>query len=116
MSTPLVPHLNVWIEAEGEVVLSLWRVELLEAIDETGSITAAAARMDVQYQRAWHRLDEMERGLGLRLVDRQVGGVGGGGAYLTDAGRAHVARFRRFYQAIEEVAASEFAAAFGGQS
>ena len=36
------PRLNVWIEHNGTVVLSEWRVRLLEAIDQTGSISRAA--------------------------------------------------------------------------
>ena len=32
------PRANFWIEQDGQVVLSSWRVKLLEAIAETGSI------------------------------------------------------------------------------
>ena len=85
LSEALTSHLNLWLECDGEVVLSVWRVQLLAAIDQTGSISAAAERMQVQYRLAWDRLDEMERGLGLRLVDRHAGGAGGGGARLTAA-------------------------------
>ena len=65
----LTPHLNLWLEQDGQVVLSVWRVQLLTAIDQTGSISAAAERMQVQYRLAWDRLDEMERG-----ARRTVGG------------------------------------------
>ena len=42
-SSPLTVHANLWLETNDKVVLSRWRVQLLEAIDETGSIRAAAA-------------------------------------------------------------------------
>ena len=52
---PMHPRANFWIERDGEVLLSTWRVRLLEAIAETGSISAAAARMNISYRRAWDR-------------------------------------------------------------
>jgi molybdate transport system regulatory protein len=60
VTNPLVPQINLWLEKDGQVALSRWRVQLLEAIAETGSIRAAAARMPVPYYRAWRRLNEME--------------------------------------------------------
>jgi len=115
MAAALDLHANLWLEQNNEVVLSSWRVQLLEAIEATGSISAAAERMHVQYHRAWDRLDEMERGLGVQLVDRQVGGPGGGGARLTEAGRSYVARFNRFSQSIESIIRQQFRRTFGGE-
>jgi molybdate transport system regulatory protein len=74
---------NFWVEKDGEVVLSRWRVALLRAIDESGSISAAAERMGIPYRRAWDRVHECEERLGLKLIDTQTGGLGGGGAQLT---------------------------------
>ena len=62
------PRSNLWIEKNGQVVLSRWRVNLLRAIDETGSISAAAEKMQVSYHRAWEKLHEMETRLGVALV------------------------------------------------
>jgi molybdate transport system regulatory protein len=108
MSSALTPHANLWLERDDRVVLSSWRVRLLEAIEETGSISAAAERMQVQYRCAWDKLEEMETGLGLRLVDRQVGGPRGGGARLTACGRDYVARFHQFAQGIETLIERQF--------
>lgn len=108
MSSALTPHANLWLEQDDRVVLSSWRVRLLEAIEETGSISAAAERMQVQYRCAWEKLDEMEAGLGLRLVERHVGGAHGGGARLTDCGRDYVARFHQFAQGIEAIIERQF--------
>ncbi len=92
----LTPHVNLWIERHERVVLSRWRVQLLEAIEATGSISAAAERLGVQYRLAWERLEEMEEGLGLQLVERHVGGSHGGGATLTPIGRQLILRFNDF--------------------
>jgi len=43
----IVPKFNLWLERDGKVVLSAWRIRLLEAIEETGSITAAAVMMEI---------------------------------------------------------------------
>ncbi len=61
------PRLKVWIECEdGRVALSEWRVALLEAIDEHGSLVAAARALGVPHRTAWQRIREMEPCLGVR--------------------------------------------------
>ncbi|MCU0503550.1 MAG: LysR family transcriptional regulator [Anaerolineae bacterium] len=112
MTTAISPHANLWVERDGRVVLSLWRVQLLEAIEATGSINAAAERMQVQYHRAWDRLQEMEQGLGVPLIERHVGGQGGGGARLTEAGRQYVACFNVFARSVEGLISEQFNQAF----
>ena len=107
------PRLNVWIEHNGTVVLSEWRVRLLEAIDQTGSISSAAEVMKVTYHRAWEKIHEMEEGLGFKLVDAQVGGVGGGGAQITVRGRELIKKFRAFSQGLTEEIGQRFGTAFG---
>ena len=106
------PKFNLWIEHNGVVVLSEWRVKLLEAIDQTGSISRAAEHMKVTYHRAWEKLHEMEEGLGYKLLDAQVGGAGGGGAELTDRARDLVKRFRAFEQGLHDEIDDRFEATF----
>jgi molybdate transport system regulatory protein len=106
------PRINLWIEHDGEVVLSDWRVSLLEAIAETGSISSAAAHMNVPYHRAWDKIHEMEQGLDVKLVEAQVGGAGGGGARLTPEGLDYVERFRRFQAGFKEQVERRFKEAF----
>lgn len=96
------PKFNLWIEHNGVVVLSEWRARLLDAIDQTGSISRAADRMKITYHRAWEKLHEMEVGLGEKLVSAQVGGAGGGGAELTERGRELLAKFRAFSEGLSD--------------
>jgi molybdate transport system regulatory protein len=112
MPADLTPHANLWIERGDRVVLSRWRVQLLEAVETTGSISAAAERMGVQYRLAWQRLEEMEDGLGVRLMDRHVGGPGGGGATLTPNALDLIARFNAFAAAVDDAVGSQFEARF----
>ena len=111
--SPLLARLNLWIERGDRVVLSQWRVRLLEAIEDTGSISAAAERMNVPYHGAWNKPREMEAGLEVRLVVRQRGGARGGSTRLTAEGRDLVTRFNRYAQAVEETLARAFEEAFG---
>jgi len=105
---------NFWIEKDGEVVLSRWRVALLQAVDETGSISAAAERMGIPYRRAWDRIHECEERLGVKLLQTQTGGAGGGGARLTRQGADYVRRFQQFSQGLDELIKKRFAEAFKG--
>jgi molybdate transport system regulatory protein len=84
---------NFWIEVAGEVVLSEWRVVLLQAVEETGSISSAATRMGVHFRVAWRKIKEMEERLGVRLVFGQTGGLHGGGAELTREASDYIRRF-----------------------
>lgn len=107
------PRFNLWIEVEGEVVLSQWRVNLLEHIQQTGSISAAAAAMNVPYRRAWEKVHEMEERLGSKLVDTEVGGAGGGGAELTPLALDLVRRFHTFAGELGSEIEARFETAFG---
>ena len=102
------PKANFWIEEDGKVVLSAWRVRLLEAISETGSISAAASRMDISYRRAWDKIHESEERLGVKLVDTQTGGVGGGGSELTPTAQDYIQRFHEFTAGLNELVAQRF--------
>ncbi len=70
------------------------KVDLLEAISSTGSISAAARAMGMSYRRAWQLVDSMNKGFKEDLVRTATGGRGGGGAEVTARGFDVLARFR----------------------
>lgn len=107
------PQFNVWFEVDGEVAASRWRMRLLDAIGEQGSITAGAEAMGVPYRVAWQKIHEMEERLGEPLLDTTTGGSKGGGARLTDAGRFHVDRMRRFCDRSDAAVAEIYADVYG---
>ena len=92
----LEPHLKLWIEDNGRLLMSDYRVRLLELIAETGSLARAAATLSLSYRRAWGKLKELERNLGMALVSSEVGGPGGGRTSLTPAGKALVSAYEEF--------------------
>lgn len=104
----MIHRTNIWIEKDGKVVLSFWRVRLLEAIRDTGSISAAASKMGVSYRRAWDKIHECEERLGVKLVETQTGGEGGGGSELTPAAVDYIERFRKFTAGLNEIIAQRF--------
>jgi molybdate transport system regulatory protein len=104
---------KIWIERRGDVVLSEWRVELLEAIDAHGSLSRAAEALAVPYRTAWERVKETEAELGVRLLESESGGADGGGSRLTPEAREFCRRFRRVSSGIQEVVSRRFAAEFG---
>ncbi len=84
---------RLWIEKQGEIFLSWGRVVLLERIQETGSIAAAARSMKMAYSHAWTLVASMNDLAGEGLVSRTSGGRNGGRAWLTPAGETAVAEF-----------------------
>lgn len=105
-----------WIEDDGALVLSDWRVDLLAAVDELGSLSAAAEHFDVAYRVAWGKIKEIEMRLGYALLEGHSGGAGGGGTRLTTAGQELVGRYNRFRAGLAELIENRFKAEFGEQS
>lgn len=97
-----VVRFRMRITAADVVAIGPGKVELLEAIGRTGSITAAAKSLHMSYRRAWILLDIVNRSLRAPAVDCARGGQDGGGSSLTEAGRQLITLYRR----IEATAAS----------
>lgn len=110
----LIIRSKIWIERGDEVVLSDWRVELLEAIDAQGSLRRAAEVLNVPYRTAWDRVKATESGLGVRLVETESGGADGGRSRLTPEAREVCSRFRRVSSGVHEVIARRFKSEFPG--
>jgi molybdate transport system regulatory protein len=87
-------HLSLRIDFKPSGRLGPGKVELLEAIEETGSISGAGRAMKMSYRRAWLLVDELNRMFRHPLVEAAPGGANGGGAHLTPMGREIVAHYR----------------------
>jgi len=73
-------------------------LELLERIDASGSISAAATAMGMSYKAAWQAVEAINNLSHEPLLVRQPGGSTGGGTCLTEYGRRLVATYRRLEQ------------------
>jgi molybdate transport system regulatory protein len=109
------PKFNFWLEEDGEVALSIWRVKLLEAIDQAGSISGGATEMNVPYRIAWQKIHEMETRLGQKLVQTQIGGSDGGGAKLTPLAQSYIQKFNQFQQETQALLQTQYKKAFPDQ-
>lgn len=85
------------------------RIALLQHIAEQGSITRAAKSAGMSYKAAWDAIDELNNLAASPLVERSVGGRGGGGARLSEEGQ----RVLRLYQKLQVLQAQVLEAAEG---
>lgn len=70
------------------------QVRLLQAVEDAGSISAAARRVGISYKTAWDRIEAMNNLSAQALVARSAGGAQGGGTRLTVFGRNVLDGFR----------------------
>jgi molybdate transport system regulatory protein len=70
------------------------KIALLEAIRDTGSISAAGRAHRMSYRRAWLLVEELNKMFVEPLVSARPGGPKGGGAALTQSGERVIALYR----------------------
>lgn len=85
------------------------RADLLEAIESTGSISAAARAMKMSYRRAWVLVETTNAAFVEPLVAANAGGKGGGGAQVTDFGRDILRRYRQMEAKASQAVSLDFA-------
>lgn len=88
-------------------LLDEYKFKLLKKVKETGSLKAAADDMGVSYRKAWGNVEDIEKGLGFKLLERQRGGSQGGKTTLTVDGEklieAHNELRSEFNEAIYKI-------------
>ncbi len=107
IENPLKPVLRITFPHDDR--LGRGKIELLEHIRETGSISAAGRAMDMSYRRAWMLVAEMNRMFKAQVVESQRGGQKGGGAALTPFGEELLARFRGMEKTVRMSLADDLA-------
>lgn len=93
---------NIWIEGPNGTLIGAGRMGLLERISEHGSISKAAREMKMSYRQAWELVDSMNKESKKTIVETSSGGVGGGGAKLTEEGINILEYFRKLSERFEE--------------
>lgn len=82
-------------------------MQLLEYIEETGSIVKAAQQMEMSYKKAWDMVVSLNT-LGKHpFVITHKGGQNGGGAEITEAGRQVIAAYKKLGAKLRAVAEAE---------
>ena len=95
MSRRVHVQFRLRILTSGEIAVGPGKVDLLEAVAATGSITAAAKQLGMSYRRAWLLVDTMNRCFKDPVTTAEAGGKRGGGTSLTPLGAQVVQRYRR---------------------
>jgi molybdate transport system regulatory protein len=70
------------------------KADLLEQLEQTGSIVVAAERMGMSYMRAWKLIKTMDKCFKEPLVTKTRGGSKGGGAELSATGKKVLRLYR----------------------
>ena len=107
-SDKVVPRAKLWLERNGEYVFGRGISEILKAVEQTGSIKAAARRLGKSYRFIWGKIKRTERAIGAPLVHTHVGGQGAHRSDLTDLARDLVREFDALRGRVSEVVNQEF--------
>ncbi len=109
---PVHPRFKVWVVFGERVKFGDGRAQLLELIDELGSIKQAVDRFGMSYRNAWGYLRDLEQAAGFKLLERVPGGGPDSGTRLTKRGQAFLARYRRFRRGMDRLVNKQFDSAF----
>src|SRR4030067_3269973 len=83
------PSGKIWIEHQGKPILGKGGAEVLKEIEAQQSLTKAAEKLSMAYRYVWNYVQKIHKALGEPVVETFKGGkTGGGGARLTDVGKA----------------------------
>ena len=108
----IAPKLKLWVVFGERVKFGDGRAELLELIDELGSIQKAVARTGMSYRAAWGYLRELEAAAGCKFLERLPGAGPRSGARLTPEAKAFLRRYRRFRATLDRRVDRDFKRAF----
>lgn len=96
------------IMLDEEIAFGPGKADLLDAIQATGSISAAGKQLGMSYRRAWMLVDSMNRCFQQPLVQTATGGTHGGGTQLTELGEDILKRYRQLQEKINQLSEQQF--------
>jgi molybdate transport system regulatory protein len=88
------PKLTLRVDLGSGRALGPGKIRLLEAFEQTGSISQAGRKHGMSYRRAWLLVDDMNNCFRDPVIAAQPGGAHGGGAVLMPFGKKLVERYR----------------------
>lgn len=96
---------SLWLEGDGTRFFGPGPVELLQLIEETGSINQAAKKMGMSYKKAWEIVSRLNEKVGSPMVITATGGEKGGGSTISDEAKQMIAwyvglreKFKKFME------------------
>jgi molybdate transport system regulatory protein len=100
-------RVRCWVTIDGEKFFGPGPAELLQLIDETGSISKAAKTMGMSYKKAWDIIDNLNTSGQKPFVISHKGGQKGGGAELTETGKKVLVTYGNLSNKIKEIVAKD---------
>ncbi|HDQ04973.1 MAG TPA: LysR family transcriptional regulator [Deltaproteobacteria bacterium] len=91
---------KIWIEKNGKVIFGRGRDDILHAIEEARSLSAAAKKLEMSYRAAWGRLKASEERLGMKLVETNIREKS---MRLTQHARSLIDRFEKLESDVEKI-------------
>jgi molybdate transport system regulatory protein len=100
---------KIWIENDDqELLFGKGKTELIELIEQEGSIAKAAEKIGMNYKKAWSHIKILQKNIAAELVLPQKGGGGSGGTGLTPAALQLARNYRRLQEDVESYANQRF--------
>jgi len=100
----LEPKYKFWLETEDGYVFGQGSFKLLLGIQEKGTLTASAERLNMSYRHAWGIIKQIEENLGQAILVTHKGGKdGGGGSELTPLGQELLVTYLHYQKAFNKI-------------
>lgn len=93
---------NIYLKEDNMKIFGKGPKMLLLKIDELGSLRKAAISMKLSYTKAWNMILNLEKGLGIKVLEKQIGGKNGGGSTLTNEVRELIEKFDQFEMEVRD--------------
>lgn len=103
---------KIWLTLGPRTLFGDGKADLLDLVEELGSLRRAAARMEMSYRYAWGLLRELERSAGFAFLEHRGGGRRSR-LRLSARGRRFVDAYRSFRAPLDVLVRRRFRRAFG---
>lgn len=104
----VAPHAKLWLEVDEQYVFGRGISDILKAVDQTGSIKAAAGKVGKSYRFTWAKIKRAEQTLGVQLIRTHVGGKAARRSELSEFGRELVRDFDAMREQVFGLVEREF--------
>ncbi len=104
MTAKPILKIKIQLYCGDEIAMGPGKADLLDAIDQEGSISGAGRAMGMSYRRTWLLVDVMNRCWAGPLVETIAGGSRDKGAHITPLGRIVLRHYRSLQDQIGSAA------------
>jgi molybdate transport system regulatory protein len=85
---------SLWIECGDKKYFGPGPMELLERIEETGSINKAAKQMGMSYKKSWDIINRLNKNVSEPLIETKTGGKKGGGSFISPEAKQLIIHYK----------------------